>query len=407
MASRADPNLLQDLKKFGGVNIESCFNCGNCTAICPLSSDGESFPRKMIRYAQLGLRDRLLGSKELWMCYACGECTETCPRQAAPGDFMSAARRYAIASYDFTGLAKLLLGSPIWSLLSMLGLAGIIALFLFSGHGSMALDSLRLFEFISAELIHDLGVRVIAMVFVSGLTGAVNMVRRVSKANGYTPGTRLNWLGALWDAIGIEALGQRRYRQDRGRRSLPQLRGGPKVRRSNPQAIQPKWYMRKWFLHASMLWGFLGLLGATVLDYSLDLLGLKPTGTPVPIWFSVRLLGSLAGLLLAYGVTVVLWRRARKEDASVRTSNFSDWSFLAMMWIAAVSGFLIEISLYLPQPPIWGYWMLLVHVVLAMELVLLAPFTKFAHVLYRTIALYLAALKPLPEAVPIPVEVIR
>jgi len=89
----------------------------------------------------------------------------------------------------------------------------------------------------------------------------------------------------------------------------------------------------------------------------------------------------------------------------MKTSNFTDWSFLAMMWISAVSGFLLEASLYLPQPPIWGYWMLLGHVVVAMELVLLAPFTKFAHVFYRTVALYMAALKPLTEKVPVTVEV--
>jgi len=386
MATRSDPNLLQDLKKFGGVYVESCFNCGNCTAICPLSSDSESFPRKMIRYAQLGLRDRLLGSKELWMCYACGQCTETCPRQAMPGDFMSAARRYAIANYDFTGLAKLLLGSPIWSLLVMLGLAGVIALFLFSGHGAMTLDTLRLFEFIPAELIHDLGVAVIAIVSIAGVAGAVSMVRRVAKANGFPPGTRLNWFSALWEAVGIEALGQRRYRQD-------------------CETQETKWYLRKWFLHSSMMWGFLGLLAATILDYSLDLLGIKPTGAPVPLWYPVRMLGSLSGLLLTYGVTVVLWQRARKSEASMKTSNFTAWSFLAMMWISAVSGFLLEASLYLPQPPIWGYWMLLGHVVVAMELVLLAPFTKFAHVFYRTVALYMAALKPLPEKVPVTVEV--
>lgn len=390
MTLRSDPKLLNELKKFGGVYVEACFNCGNCTAICPLSSDTESFPRKMIRYAQLGLRDKLLGSKELWMCYACGECTETCPRQAMPGDFMSAARRYAIANYDFTGLAKLLLGSPIWSLLVMLGLAGIIALFLLSGRGDMAMDSMRLFDFIPAELIHDLGVVVIAVVSIAGLAGAINMVRRLGKANGFASGTRLNWLGALWEALGVEALGQRRYRQD-----------------CETPEQQTKWYLRKWFLHSSMMWGFLGLLGATILDYSLDLLGLKPTGTQVPLWYPIRLLGSLAGLLLTYGVTVVLWRRARKVDASMKTSNFSDWSFLAMMWIAAVTGFFLEVSLYLPHAPLWGYWMMLVHVALAMELVLLAPFTKFAHVFYRTVALFIGALKPLPKKIPVPVEVAR
>ena len=44
------------------------------------------------------------------------------------------------------------------------------------------------------------------------------------------------------------------------------------------------------------MWGFLGLLAATALDYGLALLGIKETGTPVPIWYPVRLLGTVAGL---------------------------------------------------------------------------------------------------------------
>jgi heterodisulfide reductase subunit C len=379
MSTRSDPRLLDELKRFGTVNIESCFNCGNCTAICPLSADA-SFPRRMIRYAQLGLGERLLSSKELWMCYACGECTQTCPRQAQPGDFMATARRYAIANYDRSGLAKLLLGSPVWSFVVMTALAAMIALFLFSGRGDMALDSFRLFEFIPAHLIHDLGMAVLAVVFVAGLAGAINMVRKLTRSADFPRGLRLNWLGAVWDAVGLEALGQRRYRQD-----------------CETPAEQPKWYLRKWFLHATMMWGFLGLLAATILDYLLDVLGIKPTGTPVPLWYPIRMLGSISGLLLTYGVSVIMVRRARKADESTKNSNFTDWSFLAFMWVSAVTGFLLEVSLYLPNPPAWGYWMLLVHVVLAMELVLLAPFTKFAHVFYRTVALYVAALKPLPE----------
>jgi ferredoxin len=389
MTLRSDPNLLADLKEFGGVYIENCFNCGNCTAICPLSSDDASFPRKMIRYAQLGQRDRLLASKELWLCYACGECTATCPRQAMPSDFMAAARRYAIANYAFTGLAKLLLGSPIWSFLAMLGLATIIALFLFSGRGDMALDSLRLFDFIPAALIHDLGITVMAIVFVAGLAGIVNMVRRLVKADSFPRGVRLNWLSALWGTHN-EVMLQQRYRRD-----------------CETPEQQPRWYLRKWFVHATMMYGFVGLLAATILDYSLELLGIKPTGTPVPLWYPVRLLGSMAGLLLTYGVTVVLAQRARKVDPALRTSTFADWSFLAMMWVSAITGFILEIAFYLPQPPVWGYWMLIVHVVLAMELVLLAPFTKFAHVVYRTVALLFAALKPVPERSTAPVAEIQ
>ena len=58
------------------------------------------------------------------------------------------------------------------------------------------------------------------------------------------------------------------------------------------------------------MWGFLGLLAATILDYGLALVGIKATGTPVPIWYPVRLLGTLAGIALVYGTTMLIWRRA-------------------------------------------------------------------------------------------------
>ena len=117
MSYRVDPGFLTRLQKYGTANIQSCFNCGNCTAVCPLSSGDDGFPRRMIRYAQLGMKERILGSKELWLCYSCGECTATCPRQADPGEFMAAARRYAIADYDPFGLARLLYTSRVFNIL--------------------------------------------------------------------------------------------------------------------------------------------------------------------------------------------------------------------------------------------------------------------------------------------------
>ena len=61
-----------------------------------------------------------------------------------------------------------------------------------------------------------------------------------------------------------------------------------------------------------------------------------------------------------------------------------------------MSGFVLEAAIYLPQPYGWSYWMLLVHLVIVGELLLLLPFSKFAHVFYRTVALYIHALKPVP-----------
>jgi ferredoxin len=382
MSTRVNPGLLPEIEKYGAVNIDACFNCGNCTAVCPLSSEGDSFPRRMIRYAQVGMQDQLLSSKELWMCYYCGECSRTCPRQADPGEFMAASRRYAIAKYDRLGLAKAMYTSPLLSTLLMIILALVLAGFMYAAHGPMPTNSLRLFEFIPAWAIHDLGLAVILIVFLSGLFGAFNMAVHVGKAGGFPKGYRLNWLAALWEAIGVEVLGQRAYRQD-----------------CETSSAQQAWYSQKWFVHASTMWGFLGLLAATALDYALDIFGIKPTGTWVPIWYPVRLLGTIAGLFLVYGVSMLILKRLRKAEDTFKHSSMSDWAFLVLLWLSGVSGFVLEISLYLSQAPTWGYWVLLFHVAVAMELILLAPFSKFAHAFYRTVALYVHALKPLPENV--------
>jgi ferredoxin len=380
MSYRADPDFLIELKRYGNVNVESCFNCGNCTAVCPLSSETENFPRRVIRFAQLGLRERLLSSRELWMCYYCGECTQTCPREADPGEFMATARRYAIGRYDRLGIARLLYTSPVFNVLFLAALAAVLGLFIYGFHGPQPGDTLRLFEFIPAQVIHTLGVIAGLVIVVTALLGMVTMVVQVGKAADLPKGARLNWLGALWEALAVEALAQKRYRQD------CEARGEGKP-----------WYIQKWFIHAAMLWGFLGLFAATALDYLLELLGVKATGAWVPLWYPVRLLGTVAGLLLIYGTTMALLKRFRKADESSAHSTPSDWSFLILLWLAGMTGFALELVIYLPQPSAWSYWMLLAHLVVVFELLLLIPFTKFAHALYRTLALYVHALKPLPE----------
>lgn len=378
MTHRADPRLLGELKKYGALDVAACFNCGNCTAVCPLSTGEESFPRRMIRFAQLGMRDRLLSSRELWMCYYCGECTATCPRQADPGELMAAARRYAIASYDRFGLARILYTSPTLSALFLLVLAAGLGMFLYSFHGPMPAGAVELFTFMPSNVIHNLGVAAGILIIALALSGIFNMVVQVGRQAGLARGIRFGWLAALWATL-AEVLGQARYRRECETYATPQ-----------------PWYAQKWLVHASILWGFLGLFAATALDYMLELVGVKPTGTWVPIWYPVRLLGTLAGILMVYGVTMAIVRRWRKSDESTAHSTPSDWVFLILLWLAGITGFALEVSIYLPPPQGWGYWMLLAHLVVVGELLILLPFTKFAHAVYRTAALYLHFLKPIP-----------
>jgi len=80
MNTNVDHELYQELEKFGARDMEICMQCGNCSASCPLSEGTNSFPRKIYRYLQLGLKDKLLKSPVPWLCYYCGECNKDCPR---------------------------------------------------------------------------------------------------------------------------------------------------------------------------------------------------------------------------------------------------------------------------------------------------------------------------------------
>ncbi|MFI5261627.1 MAG: 4Fe-4S dicluster domain-containing protein [Candidatus Limnocylindrales bacterium] len=382
MTAQVDVGLLADVQRFGAADVSACFSCGTCTATCPLVTDDATFPRRMIRYAQVGLRDKLLSSKELWTCYACGECSESCPTQAEPGEFMAAARRYAIASYDRTGLARTMYTRPFVGTFIAVLLAVFFAVFMYAGHGPQGAGPLNLFGFIPEGLIHDMGIGVMVIVFLAGLAGVATMARRLARTGDVTwrsvAGSRAalrRSLGALWNAVAVESMGQRRYRAD-----------------CDTDAPRVPWFRRRWFIHAATMWGFLGLLAATILDYGLAIVGIKATGAPVPIWYPVRLLGTVAGLMLVYGATMLIVQRYRGEERSVRHSTAADWTFLALIWITGVTGFAIELALYLPSAPAWGYWVFLFHVAVAMELVLLAPFMKFAHAVYRPVALFFLAL---------------
>lgn len=389
MSHRLDPSLLSEIGKYGAVNIEACFNCGNCTAICPLAEDA-NFPRRMIRMAQLGMRKELLASKELWLCYYCGDCSSTCPRQAEPGEFMAAARRYAIASYDPSGLAKLFFKVPAFAIIFLVMLLVLIGLFMVtlgdpSVPGSQmvpgsltAPSSAALFEFLPRDLIHNVGLAAGGLIALTTLVGIWRMINAHKQlAPPANKGTWRTWVRSLWNALVVETLGQKRYRED--------------------CEVGTPWYLQKWFIHASTMWGFLGLLAATASDFALDILGIKPTGTPVPLWYPVRLLGTIAGVFLVYGTSVAIVKRLAGKDRSARYSWTSDWAFLILMWLSGVTGFILEITIYLPHLPTWGYWIFLLHVAVAGEMLVLLPFTKFAHAIYRILALYIHSLDTAPQ----------
>ncbi len=383
-----DEKLMQKIKRHGAggkLDVSACFNCGNCTAVCPLAQDSGGFPRRVIRMAQVGMERELLASEELWRCYACGECTQTCPRKADPAGFMAAARSYAISRFDLTGLAGLANRSALGNLLVFLFFSTFFSILL-SSNGSFGHPELPIFQFLPGEWIHDIGVVLFAVVGLSAFLGLLSMTWgfwTMQRSRGVQ--LRLSAIpGAIFSAL-EDALLHRRFRNCDEEQTA--------VKGNQP------WYLRPWTVHLAVMSGFLAMLLATTLDYML-----KPIGSPVPPWYPMRLLGLIGGLVCLYGVSVVLVRRAKGGQAPYDRSSFADWFFPVLLFCTVVTGLLCEIVVYLPSPTALGHGIFFAHVVLAMDLVAMMPLTKFAHVLYRTLALALYALRHAPAKVTASVE---
>jgi len=363
--SRIDPEFASEIKKYGAKDFNACFNCGNCTAVCGLTDKSVNYPRMFLRYGMLGLKEEILQSKEIWLCYACGECSETCPRQAGPGDYMAALRRYAIASYEPTGLTKLIFKSKPVFILFTISLSVLLGFFLFTLKPDHEV-SRWLFTIIPYAVIHNMGLIIFSITGISVVWGLITMFLKLSKNIVKTDNLKRNIWKSLKEVMNELATMNRYKTCDKEDDSYWQ---------SKPSAVQP------WFVHWSIMWGFIGLLIATILDFLL-----KDPATP--IWWPSRILGTIAGLLLVYGTSLAINYRLKKVTKTYSETRLADWVFLLFLWIAGITGFWLEVSVALNANYLINHIVLLIHTIISMELVLLFAFSKFAHAVYRPLALF-------------------
>ena len=79
----------------GGDTLMLCYQCGTCTASCPSGRLTAFRTRQIIRRAQLGLKDEVLPTEELWLCTTCYQCVERCPRNVEITDIIFILRNFA------------------------------------------------------------------------------------------------------------------------------------------------------------------------------------------------------------------------------------------------------------------------------------------------------------------------
>ena len=368
MNNRVDPNLLLELKDYGAVGAEICFNCGTCTAMCPLTDDEHPFPRNMIRLAQLGLEDRIMESTDPWLCYYCGDCAQSCPREAEPGETMMALRRWLTAKYDKSGHSARLYTSEkaLWytiARIALITLAAFVLFHLITRFDRIVTGTVELNTFAPVMLVWVIVLAHGAYLGYRMLSGVIQMFKHVMAPIINEIDVPLYIYVQEFKEFILHFFTQKRWRdcgEDRSR----------------------------WLKHLFLVSGYI-----TMLVLIMGMLWWFQTDNLYPLYHPQRWLGYYATIALIYGSVEILVSRKKKNEQMHRFSHPSDWLFPLFILTGAVTGILVHIFRYAGWP--WPTYIIYVIHVMAMIAMLDTEvgIGKWAHLFYRPLAIYLDAVK--------------
>ncbi len=80
---------------FAHTRVTDCYQCGKCTAGCPMAERMDLPPNQLVRLVQLGLEKRAMESEAIWLCVACQTCSARCPKSVDCAGVMDALRELA------------------------------------------------------------------------------------------------------------------------------------------------------------------------------------------------------------------------------------------------------------------------------------------------------------------------
>jgi heterodisulfide reductase subunit C len=84
-----------EIESLAGTNLHDCYQCGKCSAGCPMAESMDVLPNRLIRLLQLGQTEKAIGAESIWKCVSCMTCTARCPKSVDCAGVMDALRQIA------------------------------------------------------------------------------------------------------------------------------------------------------------------------------------------------------------------------------------------------------------------------------------------------------------------------
>ena len=366
MAIRVNPTFIDELDRFGAEDVQLCYQCGDCSTVCPHADDVYKFPRKSMRSLQMGLEQKIETTLEPWLCYYCGQCSTQCPREADPGETMMSLRRWLISRYDFTGIARKFFKSRLTEVLAIV----IVALFtgVFLVYYGLSGGSINIYDgegaFLPSQFIHrfDLSIGSILLIFL--LANAIHMwyLVMVKGTNFFVP-----WWLYIKEFFQLpwHFFTQKRYSECEKKQEHP--------------VFMP------WIIHLGLMLGYVTML-------VLVMVFIEQLQSGPDIRWSVHIFGYMATIGLVTGTLYFIRSRLKKSYVQYKKSHGTDWVFVVLLFIIVLTGILQHIFHRTGLNELANITYV-VHLMGVVPWLLRMPFSKWSHLIYRPLAMYFAEIR--------------
>lgn len=374
-----DLQFVNEILKAGGESLKKCYQCATCSVVCNLTQNEKPFPRKEMIHAQWGLKDKLFGNPDIWLCHQCSDCTAYCPRGAKPGEVLNAVRKLSIENYSVPRFLGKALGSP-GALVPLLAIPAVIFFLILAslGHLNFAniprneLGQISYAKFLPSEYIDSVFVPIALFAVISLAIGVFRYWKDMERAAGSVP--KGNILSTVVATV-LEILNHTRFE---------------KCNVTKDRKIA----------HFLVFYSFIGLAITTAWAVAylygpkiMHLMGKEPFSwmlgeSPYPLTDPVKWLANASALSLLIGISLVIRNRLKNKE-KVGYGGYYDWLFIYIVFAIMATGILSEL-VRLADIAVLAYSIYFVHLAVVFFLFAYAPFSKMAHMVYRTTAMVFA-----------------
>jgi len=376
---KPDVNFINDIIAAGGESVKKCFQCATCSVVCNVTPEDNPFPRKEMIHAQWGLKDRLISNPDVWLCHQCSDCTAYCPRGAKPGEVLGAVRKLSIEHYAAPSFLAKAVGSP----KGLIGLFAVpvlifIAAIMMQGNSFLPEGEINYAKkFMSVMYIDTIFIASALFAAFGLISGALRYWKDLTKnievsSNPWQRKVKGPMLAMIIETV-FEFMTHKRFEKC-------------EVTKDRSKT------------HMFVFFGFVGLAITTtwaiVYIYGYKLFGIQPTAfmnfgpSPYPQYDPMKILGNVSALILLAGILQVITNR-RKNAEKAGAGSYYDWLFISVITTIVVTGILSEV-LRLADVRMLAYPVYYIHLVTVFFLFAYAPYSKMAHMVYRTTALVYA-----------------